>query len=259
MMRALAVVASLLAFAPAARAASQEEEAGDVSEVDKDALGPLRERIPPVSGHLFLKKHRFEISPAIATSLKDAFYTKYVFGLSAAYHIDEAFAINARFGYSVPTVSGAAQICVPAGVPGVAPGCSQPSMDTLQGVAPGAITLLGGADLEWAPLYGKIALVSETFAHFDIYGILGASAVQYTGPRAAGQTTGGTPTFTGGANVGVGMRFFLNHWLAIRAELRDLIYAENVNVPTPNQTSVRNQLFFELGFSMFIPTAFSES
>ncbi|HEV3028021.1 MAG TPA: outer membrane beta-barrel domain-containing protein [Planctomycetota bacterium] len=259
MMRALAVVASLLAFAPLARAASQEEEAGDVSEVDKDALGPLRERIPPVSGNLFLKKHRFELSPSIATSLKDAFYTKYVFGLSAAYHVTETIAINGRFGYSVPTVSGAAQICVPAGVPGVPPGCSQPSMDTLLGVAPGAITLLGGADLEWAPLYGKIALVSETFAHFDIYGILGATAVQYTGPRAQGASTGGSPTFTGGANVGLGMRFFLNRWLAIRAELRDVIYSESVNVPTPNQSSLRNQLFFELGFSMFFPTAFSET
>jgi hypothetical protein len=55
------------------------------------------------------------------------------------------------------------------------------------------------------------------------------------------------------------MRFFLNRWLAVRAELRDLIYSESVNVPTPNQSSLRNQLFFELGFSMFFPTAFSET
>jgi outer membrane beta-barrel protein len=258
-MRALSFILALTALAPAAHAASQEEEAGDVSEVDKDALGPLRERIPPVSGHLFLKKHRFELSPAISLSLKDAFYSKYVFGLSAAYHVTEAIAINGRFGYSIPTVSGAAQICVPAGVPGVPPGCSQPSMDQLLGIAPGAITLMGGIDLEWAPLYGKIALVSETFAHFDIYGILGATAVQYTGPRASGQVTGGTSTLAPGANLGLGMRFFLNKWLAVRAELRDVIYQENVNIPTPGQSSLRNQLFFELGFSMFFPTAFSET
>jgi len=41
-----------------ASGASSEQEAGDVSEVDKDRLGPLRERVRPVSGHLFLKQGR---------------------------------------------------------------------------------------------------------------------------------------------------------------------------------------------------------
>src|SRR5688500_12472720 len=63
-----------------------EDEAGDVSEVDKDALGPLRERIRPVSGYFFLKKGRFELSPSATVSVKDAFFTKYLVGASLTYH-----------------------------------------------------------------------------------------------------------------------------------------------------------------------------
>src|SRR4051812_10139179 len=94
-----------------ALAQSQEDDAGDISEVDKDALGPLRERIRPVSGHVFLKQGRFEISPTTSVSFKDAFFTKYLFGATATYHFTEALAAGLRFNYSVPVVSGAAQIC----------------------------------------------------------------------------------------------------------------------------------------------------
>ena len=62
---------ALALFAAPAFAAS-EDEAGDVSEVDKDSAGPLRERVRPVSGHLFLMDGRFEVSPGIGISLRDA-------------------------------------------------------------------------------------------------------------------------------------------------------------------------------------------
>src|SRR5438045_51345 len=112
---------------------SEEEEAGDVSEVDKDALGPLRERIRPVSGHVFLKKGRFELSPSAAVSIKDAFFTKYVFGATATYHFSETLAAGLRFGYSLPVVSGAASICVddPSGLSRT---CSSPTIAQLQGL-----------------------------------------------------------------------------------------------------------------------------
>ena len=69
-----------------ALAQKSEEEAGDVSEADKDASGPLRERIPPVSGHLFLMDGRFEVSPGIGLSVRDAFFSKVFFGAALTYH-----------------------------------------------------------------------------------------------------------------------------------------------------------------------------
>jgi outer membrane beta-barrel protein len=242
---------------PAPSGGSSESEAGDVSEVDKDDLGPLRERIRPVSGHLFLKRGRFEISPSATVSLRDAFFRKYIFGATFTYFPTETLGFGLRAGYSLPTVSGAAQICTFAdgGESGVTRGCRAPTFEQLDGAAPGQLTLLGGVDVQWAPIYGKISLLAESFAHFDMYGIVGASMVQYKGPPdTAGALS--TSRMTAGGNVGIGFRFFLNRYMTLRAEVRDLIYVEKAILPA---TTLRNQLLFELGLSFFLPTALPES
>jgi len=242
-----------LAFAvvavPNLASAQTESDAGDVSEVDKDRVGPLRERIRPVSGHMFLKKGRFEFSPSLTLSMTDAFFNKYVFGATLGFFPSEEFGIHARFGYGLTSISGAAQKCT-TDDGGTTRGCRAPTMAELDGRAPGQLTLLGGLDAQYAPIYGKVALVAETFLSFDMYAIGGVALVGYQGPAAQGST----PEMTFGGNVGVGSRIFLNKWMTVRAELRDLIYLEKVQ-PIP-ATSLRNQLMFELGFSMFLPTSF---
>jgi len=236
---------------PLALAQTTEQEAGDISEVERAAQGPLRERIAPVSGKLFVKGGRFEFSPSVTVSLGDPFFTKYILGGALTYHVADAFAVSLRGGYSVPTISSAAQICTSDA--GTTRGCRSPLFEEVNGRAPGQIRLLGGLDLQWAPIYGKVSLLAERFIHFDLYAVGGVAAIQYVGPNDAGIG----PNLTLGANAGVGMRFFVNPWLSIRAELRDLIYQENVQ-PVP-QTQLRNQLLFELGVSFFLPTPFGES
>lgn len=240
-------LAALLTFATgAAHAQSTEDEAGDVSEVDKDRTGPLRDRVRPVSGHLFLKRGRFEASPGVALSLRDAFFTKVVFNLALTYHVTETVGIGVHGGYSGHLISSTAQICT-TGEAGTSRSCRPPEWSQLDGRAPGKITLLGGLDLQWAPIYGKIALMAQAFGHFDMYGIAGPTFVQYVGP-------GSVSTSTVGGTVGVGARIVMNRFIAVRAELRDLIYNETV----VGGSSLRNQFFFELGLSFFLPTSFEE-
>ncbi len=249
MKRLLLALVFAVASLPATSFAQTEEDAGDVSEVDKDRVGPLRERVRPVSGHLFRKKGRFEFSPSVTASLNDAFFSKYIFGAKLGFFPSEEFGIHLRGGYSLVGISGAAQICTTEATgTGTTRGCRSPRFDEVDGRAPGQITYLGGIDAEYAPIYGKVALVAETFLHFDLYGLAGASLVGYQGPSAS--STGSDPLMTVGGNIGVGSRIFLNKWMTVRAELRDLIYVEKFE-PLP-----RNQLMFELGFSMFLPTSF---
>lgn len=248
-MKRLILLFALCALPLNAFAQKTEDEAGDVSEADKDATGPLRDRIRPVTGHLFLMKGRFELSPGIGISIKDAFFTKYVFGLSATYYFTESFGLSLRGGYALSVTSGAAQICVRDAM-GIA-SCRLPSDSEINGTANGKtkafgrLGLLAGLDLQWAPLYGKISLTAEKVLGFNMYAMLGPQLIQQ-GPEGA---------FTVGGNVGLGMRFFINRWLCVRTELRDLIYLEP-NGPTGN--SVRNQLMVDFGFSMFFPTTFTE-
>ncbi len=250
MKRALRLLLALCLVAPVlGHAQSSEEEAGDVSEVDKDRLGPLRERVRPVSGHLFLKKGRFEFSPSASVSLRDAFFSKYIFGGTLTYHPVETVGVSLRLGYALNAVAGAAQICTfTDGTNGSATrGCGSPTMTELDGQAPGQLKLLGGADVQWAPLYGKLSLLAEKFISFDMYGVAGASVVQYRGPDLA-TAIGAKNYMTGGANLGVGARFFINRWVTLRTEVRDLIYVEKSRTA---DTYLRNQLLFELGVSFF--------
>lgn len=244
-----AALLGALALPGVVLAQSAEEEAGDISEVDKDRVGPLRERIRPVSGHVFLKSGRFEVTPSATVSVKDAFYTKYILGAALTFHASENLAVGGRFGYSIPIVSGAAQICT---TEGRARSCRLPSMEELdEAHAPGKILLLGGVDVQWAPIYGKISLIAEKFLQFDLYALAGGSLVQYLGP----QGSRGSPAITFGGDLGLGMRFFANRWATARVELRDLIYSET----TPAGSSLRQQIMVHFGFSMFFPTTFQEN
>lgn len=232
--------------------AASEDEAGDVSEVDKDASGPLKDRVRPVSGHLFLMDGRFEVSPAIGLSLRDAFWQKVGFGAAFTYHFTEAVGVSARASYNLALISGAAQICDPVGG-----GCAAPTeaeLSTFDGkpanVSFGRMSFLSSVDLQWAPLYGKLALFSEKILNFNMYVLAGPSFLIYGPPDAS--------TFTVGGELGVGFRFFLNDWLTIRLEVRDVIYHEDNGRDPSSAGSIRNQLMTELGFSMFFPTIFHE-
>ena len=257
-------------------AQKSEEEAGDVSEVEKDATGPLRDRIQPVSGHLFLMDGRFELSPALGLSFRDAFFTKVMFGAALTYHFTETFAASLRGAYMLSLVSGSAQLCTQPGSQSGRPAeCHAPTMTqltqdadgTARNKAYGLMTFLGTIDLEWAPLYGKVALFAENVLYFNMYGLAGPALVVY-GPSAA---------VTVGGNLGLGFRFAINRWLAVRLELRDTLYNE-VGWPevvvrdadgrvvkksdgtpqTEAPQSLRNQLTAELGLSFFFPTTFAE-
>lgn len=249
---AAALVAALVFGSPAQAQGRSEDEAGDVSEVDKDAAGPLRERIRPVSGHLFRMKGRFEASPGLALSFRDAFFTKLNFGGALTYHFTDDYAVSLRAGYSLPLVSNAAQICTRATAT-TSGGCAPPTMDqltkvgnTVQNKAYGLVHLLASADFQWSPIYGKLSLVAERFLHFNMYALAGPALVIY-GPSS-------TPTV--GANVGLGFRFFINRFMTVRTEVRDVIYNE-AGFPAPNE-SLRNQLMLDLGLSFFFPTDFQE-
>lgn len=251
-MRALLLTAGIsLALLPALAQGQEDAEGADTGAIDREA-GPLRDRIRPVSGHLFLKSGRFEISPAASVTVRDAFFTKVAFGGSLTYHFSESIAFSARGAYALSMVASSAQICTVN--PDNTRACRPPTYAELDGVAPGQITLLGGADLQWAPIYGKLSVLAEQFLHFDIYAILGGAAVIYRGPP---ETAGGAARslVSPGLNAGAGMRFFLNRWLTVRGELRDLVYSETIT----SGSSLRNQLVFELGVSIFIPPTFGET
>jgi outer membrane beta-barrel protein len=204
-------------------------------------------KIPPVSGQLYRKAGRVEVTATGNLSLNDAFFTKYFGGLKVGYHFTESLstAVHAAGGAAVH--SGSAVTC------SASRGCVDATEVMLRQV-PGRIRWLAGAEVAWAPVYGKLNVLSEQVAHFDFSVFAGPDLVAYDEVLAKDAAEAGSPGIATsfGGHVGVGVRLFFREWIAARLEVKDYVYA--VKVPNAGSGSdLQNQLFAELGVSFFLP------
>jgi outer membrane beta-barrel protein len=242
---ALLLVALSVAV-PAAARADEDAAAETKKQAEEEKLAnvpanlDLDQRIKPVSGNLFLKDGRHEFSPTVDLSLNDAFYSKYVFGLRYAYHLSEKWSVGGNVGWALSTPSGAVTTCDSKGE-----NCKTPTKEQLART-PGDFDLLGGLDVSWAPLYGKISVLAEKVLHFDTYALAGAGVVR-TRLAAEGEVDP-TSKIAPEVHLGVGQRYFLGRSATLRFEIRDVIYQQEVG----GRSDLQNQLLFGVGLSFFL-------
>lgn len=205
-------------------------------------------KIPPVSGQLYGKDGRFETSVTGLLSVNDAFFKKYFLSAKVGYHLTEhlSVAVSGSGGFAVKT--GSAVVC------SATRGCSDASEEQLRQV-PGRIRWIVGAEAAWSPIYGKLNVLSEQVAHFDLSVMAGPDVIAHDqvltkDVAASGKKPGLETTF--GGHVGLGFRLFMTDAWALRLEFKDYIYT--VAVPnTGAGKDLQNQLFTELGVSFFFP------
>ncbi len=226
--------AALAALAPCAARGS----AADVFE----------NKVKPVSGQLNQKSGKLELTlPSGALSLNDAFFTKYMAGAKVGYHFNEYFSAALTGAYGASTTTGSTSVCP------VNQGCRPASNAQLYQV-PGDLKWLAGAELAFSPLYGKLNLFAEKAIHFDLSIMGGADLVGYRDVLTSAQATAGqTPgdASSPGGHLGLGARIFLARFMALRLELRDVLYS----VSKLDRGKLQTQLFAEAGLSFFIPVA----
>jgi outer membrane beta-barrel protein len=210
-------------------------------------------RIQPISGQLYRKAGRFELTLLGATSLNDAFYKKYLGSLRAGWHLDEFLAVSLSYALGTTTRTGSDTVC-PANQ-----GCRKATQAELYQV-PGRIRSLASAEIAWTPVYGKLNLLAEQVAHFDLGVLLGVDWVSHdevlSADQALAQQLTPRSVSTVGGHFGVGVRFFISESVALRWVVKDLVYS--LKVPNLEQTGrsgqdIQNQLFTELGVSIFFP------
>jgi outer membrane beta-barrel protein len=231
----LAVVAALACAALPPAAAAQSKS---------DAFAG---KIPPVSGQLYRKAGRFEVTATGNLSLNDAFFTKYFGGLKLGYHFTESFSAAVHGAAGAAVQSGSAVVC------SASTGCAEANEVMLRQV-PGRIRWLAGAEAAWAPVYGKLNVLSEQVAHFDLSVFAGPDLIAYDTVLAKASAASEPAIATSiGGHVGLGVRLFFTPSIAARLEVKDYVYA--VKVPNVGSGSdLQNQLFAELGLSFFLPT-----
>ncbi len=217
-------------------------------------------RIPPISGQLFRKAGRLELSFTGNLSLADAFFTKYFGGVKLGYHLAESLSVAVHGMSGTAVASGSAVLCTRT------EGCGSALQKMLYQV-PGRVRWIAGAEVGWAPVYGKLSVLAEAIAHFDLSILGGVDLIAHDRilsgrPTAAGGTSeaetlaanGGSPPVDSaiGGHVGLGARLFFTEWLAARLEVKDYLYT--VKVPNiGGATDLQHQFFTELGLSFFLP------
>lgn len=185
--------------------------------------GGKEEPLPLIQNRFFVKKNRFEFGPSYGYIPNNAFMVSQTIGLTLAYHFSEDFAVEAvpMFGppgsYKNLTVR-LVQI-------------AQESGNTAFQQPADQITIGAIFAARWAPVYGKINLVGEGVLNFDLYGTLGLGIVGintryyiYNPDTLVEPASNLENNVYPAANIGVGMNFFLNQFIALKIDARGLPY-----------------------------------
>ena len=234
----------------AAPAALPEEKKEKNKEKEKDESGPqpsdkvkgsigsagqveLREdRIKSIQRKSFLKKGRWELTPLVFLSLNDPFYQKVGVGAAGAVHFAEGLGLELEATYL-----GTVQTDMV--------GFFQRANRALPKVS--RLRFYGLSNLMWSPLYGKVSWFTDEIVSFDFYLMAGFGAgSSETGMKLV-------------SNLGAGIRYFLNSWLVLKVEVRDLFYNETLRLDMERTdfTDIQSHLFLGVGVSFFLPSEFT--
>ena len=169
---------------------------------------------------LFQQTNRHEIMVQGGYYVSDLFDGTYVFGGAYAYHMTEDLAVEAAGAYTrINSTSGA-------------------ELERLFSVLGKSSRreLMFSADLIWVPAHGKLR-IGGSIDHFDLYLAAGAGVVDSV---LSSDIAG---------NGGFGLKFFIWKAFAIRIDVRDYIYRQQLL----SKRVFVNDLTTTLGLSLYLP------
>ncbi len=170
----------------------------------------------------FVKQARHELTFQGGYYVSDLLDGTFVVGGAYTYHITEDIGVEASFGWSRVRSSIAQRL----------------EQDRAVTVLPKEDRVfLIFTDLVWSPIHGKFRLFADSIVHFDIYGAAGVGVIDNsTSFGAAGQ-------------LGLGARVWLSPSWAIRLDVRDQLYRQQI---LSNNQFVQD-ISLTLGVSVFLP------
>jgi len=171
----------------------------------------------------FTKSGRHELTIQGGYYVSDLLDGTYVVGLAYTYHLSDDVGIEASLAFSQVRSSVAAKLEKDRGVTVL------PPEDRV---------FLVFTDLIWSPLHGKLRLFADTILHFDVHFAAGVGVID------------NATSFGAAGNFGIGAKFLLGKSWAIRLDVRDQVYRQQVLAV--NQYV--NDLSLTLGVSLFLPT-----
>ena len=200
---------------------------------------------PAIRKRFELRSSRLEVGAGAGTTLGQDFYHSVLIDVKLGFHVTDWLSIAAVGGFALANID--------TGFKDSVVNSLDPSSTTRapgRNEATGSMNKLSqmlGAQLELTPFTGKYSMFGKLFAHYDFYLFAGPGALNYTAtdssvgacPDTAAPTpqtipiTRPTPcAVTGykiGVNTGVGIHSFINHFVALNFELRDVVSPNNAS------------------------------
>jgi outer membrane beta-barrel protein len=210
---------------PAAKKAAPEEQVSPAAQ----------DRIKAVPRKAVLKVGRIELAAFASFSLNDPYWQHFAASGSVVWYPHDAFGIGIGVDYLYAHARQSNLDVVRQSLTSVPAVFEKPRM-------------FAHLDLYWIPIYGKISLANKWIVHFELYGTAGAGLATAFGERQPPAV-----------NVGIGQRFFLSRWLALRFEVRDHLFVDTLTVGDRDRSDVQSYVMFMAGASFFIPPSFEYS
>ena len=197
----------------------------------------FKDQIHVVQPKPVLQKKRFELVTRFGLTLNDSIQRRFKAGVSANYHIAEPFYVGGIFEwYDFGNALG-----------GETDSYLELRSQTGAKADSPTMNYYGGLELGFVPLWGKFSLFSSSIVFYDVAVTAGGLYIN------AESLLLKTPKSTAGGTVSINARIFLNKWIALNAEFRDVIYLADLKGA---EGSFANVASFGLGFSFYLPTAF---
>ena len=229
---------------------------GGAVNLSTEAKKTFKAEIYAVQQIYALRYHRFEIQPYWSFSLNDQFVSHPGPGLALNYYITNVLAIGLNGNFY-------------AGLNGDSDFNFQNRRATRVAVPLNEYQWGANLNFTYVPMYGKFAAAFGDFIfHYDAYVVGGVGAIS-TRPIAVIDPDNRNFSYKPKVdfNVGLGIRIFLNRWLAATLEVRDYIYNEQLeNLAVARTTTqqqdpstwfgenrLTNNVQAQLGVSIFLP------
>lgn len=194
---------------------------------------------PAIRKRYELRSTRLEVGAGLGTTVNQDFYHSILFNGKIGFHITDWLSISLYGAVPIASVETTFQSDLVNSLSDTPNQTGHPASEPTKSEAKASVQKIKwivAPQIEFTPFTGKYSLFGKLFANYDFYAFVGPGFINVA-PNSADvppcmetNTSNGSGRFscgvTGtkiGANFGLGLHSYFNHWLALNVELRDIL------------------------------------
>lgn len=242
----------LVALASVAMVPGDAWAQSDEPEYPEERPSPLDSSRSVVRRKLLFRSTRFEVAPLVGFTLADPFNRNVIAGANLSFHLTNEFGIGATVGASVLKPKTGLRENIESTLGDVG------QTDRLGSLAFTQTSFLASIEGSYVPLFGKMSVMNSAIVNYDLHLLFGVGLIGQGASTAVEGLQNPASNAIGGAAVapmlGFGMRYYVNDFVSINAELRDYVYGSELVSSGQADSELQNNMMLSIGASFFLPS-----